>query len=68
MCQGRTITGMSTEAKSNRRLTDGSNGYFCVEEDGKPLIQGEANRERVDIWVMCDSPVTVDKMFDDFDD
>jgi hypothetical protein len=54
---------MATTSQGNRKLTIGSQGYFCVSEDGHPTIQGKADREGVSVWVGCDTAVTIDKMF-----
>lgn len=46
-----------------RDLTNGEDGYFCVSEDGIPLVQGEVEGERCEIWIGADAPVQIEKIF-----
>lgn len=44
--------------------TAGERGYFCVKDaGGRPLVQGEAERDRREIHLKGDEPIVIDKMF-----
>jgi hypothetical protein len=46
-----------------RKLQTGLNGYYCISEDGHPLLQGEINERETAIWIGIDKTITIDKMF-----
>ena len=52
-----------------RTLSGGDRGYFCISEKGpggsRPILQGEVDGDRREIWIGADDPVTftVEKMF-----
>jgi hypothetical protein len=49
---------------ADRALLNGDRGYFCISEPGKsPILQGEIDGERREVWVGCDQAVAIEKMF-----
>lgn len=54
---------MGSETKTSREVTHGSNGYFCISDNGRPMIQGEVTDRRREIHVMAGQALTIDKMF-----